>query len=81
MTSLTEIAAKFPKLDAALMQSRLQRPGVGARVIIDTDTANEIDDQYALAWALLSPERLHLEGVTAVPFSFQHHKEGLVRAV
>ena len=81
MTSLTEIAARFPKLDAALMQSRLQRPGVGARVIIDTDTANEIDDQYALAWALLSPERLHLEGVTAVPFSFQHHKEGLVRSV
>lgn len=76
MTSLAEIAARFPKLDPALMESRLARPETGARVIIDTDTANEIDDQYALAWALLSPERLNLEGVTAVPFSFQHHRDG-----
>ncbi len=81
MTSLTEIAARFPKLDPALMESRLARPGTNARVIIDTDTANEIDDQYALAWALLSPERLNLEGVTAEPFSFQHHKEGLIKSV
>ncbi|MBT0956734.1 nucleoside hydrolase [Alphaproteobacteria bacterium KMM 3653] len=80
MTTLTEIAARFPKLDADLMQSRLSRPGPNARVIIDTDTANEIDDQYALAWALLSPERLNLIGVTAVPFSFAHHKEGLIKS-
>lgn len=81
MTSLKEAAARFPKLDTELMQSRLARPEVGARVIIDTDTANEIDDQYALAWALLSPERLNLVGVTAVPFSFQHHQEELIQSV
>ncbi|MEP3299575.1 MAG: nucleoside hydrolase [Pseudoruegeria sp.] len=81
MTSLSEIAARFPVLDAELMRSRLTRPGKDARVIIDTDTANEIDDQYALAWALLSPERLNLEGVTAVPFSFQHHRDGLIKSV
>lgn len=81
MTALSEIVARFPKLDPVLMQSRLARPQEAARVIIDTDTANEIDDQYALAWALLSPERLHLEGVTAVPFSFQHHRDGLARSV
>ncbi|MEH6524200.1 nucleoside hydrolase [Sulfitobacter sp.] len=81
MTSLSETVARFPKLDAALMESRLTRPGTGARVIIDTDTANEIDDQYALAWSLLSPERMNLEGVTAVPFSFQHHQEGLIKSV
>lgn len=73
--------ARFPKLSAELYQSRLSHPGPNARVIIDTDTANEIDDQYALAWALLSPERMRLEGVTAVPFSFAHHKDGLVRSV
>ena len=50
-------------------------------MIIDTDTANEIDDQYALAWALLSPERLTLEGVTAVPFSFAHHRDKLIKSV
>lgn len=80
MTALSEIAARFPTLDATLMQSRLARPGPNARVIIDTDTANEIDDQYALAWALLSPERLKLEGVTAEPFSFQHHRPGLMKS-
>jgi len=29
-------------------------------VVIDTDTANEIDDQFALAYAALSPEALDL---------------------
>ena len=81
MDQLTEIAKRFTKLDSALMAQRLERPGPNARVIIDTDTANEIDDQYALAWALLSPERLNLEGVTAVPFSFAHHQEDLIKSV
>ena len=38
-------------------------------VILDTDTFNEIDDQYALAYAMLSPERVKLLAVTAAPFS------------
>ena len=36
--------------------------------ILDTDTYNEIDDQFALVYALLSPERIELRGVTAAPF-------------
>lgn len=43
------------------------------RVVIDTDCANEIDDQFALAWALLAPERLQVEATIAEPFSFRHH--------
>ncbi|MFK7897349.1 MAG: nucleoside hydrolase [Myxococcota bacterium] len=39
------------------------------RVVLDTDTANEIDDQFALAWALLAPEAIALEAVHAAPFS------------
>lgn len=39
------------------------------RVVIDTDAANEIDDQFAIAWALCSPEALRLEAVHAAPFS------------
>ena len=81
MTTLSDVVSRFQPLDADLMQSRLERPGANARVIIDTDTANEIDDQYALAWALLSPERLKLEGVTAEPFSFQHHRPELMKSV
>jgi inosine-uridine nucleoside N-ribohydrolase len=49
-------------------------------VIIDTDTANEIDDQFALTWALLSPQRIELEAVIAEPFSFAHHRQGLIDA-
>ncbi len=37
-------------------------------VILDTDTYNEVDDQYAMALALHSPERIRLAGITAVPF-------------
>ena len=44
-------------------------PGPGrVRAVLDTDTYNEIDDQYALAYALLSPERLALEAIYAAPF-------------
>lgn len=43
------------------------------RVLIDTDCANEIDDQFALAWALLTPERVTVEATVAEPFSFRHH--------
>ncbi len=39
------------------------------RVLIDTDTANEIDDQFALAHAALSPGQISLDAVVAAPFS------------
>ncbi|WP_233417123.1 nucleoside hydrolase [Halovulum marinum] len=81
MTIPQSVLDRFPDLDDAFVEARLGRPGPSPRVIIDTDTANEIDDQYALAWALLSPERLELEGVTAVPFSFAHHRDELIESV
>jgi inosine-uridine nucleoside N-ribohydrolase len=37
-------------------------------MVLDTDTYNEIDDQFALAYAHLSSERLELEAVYAAPF-------------
>ena len=37
-------------------------------MVLDTDTYNEIDDQYALAYTLLSPDRLALEAIYAAPF-------------
>ncbi|MEM7683043.1 MAG: hypothetical protein AAF288_13905 [Planctomycetota bacterium] len=36
--------------------------------VLDTDTFNEIDDQFALAYTLLSPERLRLHARYAAPF-------------
>jgi inosine-uridine nucleoside N-ribohydrolase len=44
-------------------------PGPGrVRMVLDTDTYNEIDDQYALSYSLLSPERLSVEAIYAAPF-------------
>jgi inosine-uridine nucleoside N-ribohydrolase len=37
------------------------------RMVLDTDTYNEIDDQFALVYALISPE-LNVEAVYAAPF-------------
>ena len=36
--------------------------------MLDTDTYNEIDDQFAVVYALLSPERLRVEALYAAPF-------------
>jgi purine nucleosidase len=45
-----------------------RRPGVRRRMVLDTDTYNEIDDQFALVHALLAPDRAQLEAVYAAPF-------------
>jgi inosine-uridine nucleoside N-ribohydrolase len=44
-------------------------PPAPARMVLDTDTANEIDDQFALVHVLLSPDRARLEAVYAAPFA------------
>ncbi len=38
-------------------------------MVLDTDTFNEIDDQFALVYALLSPEAVTVEAVYAAPFA------------
>ena len=38
-------------------------------LVIDTDAATEIDDQFAIAYALLSRERFHIRGIYAAPFA------------
>ena len=80
MPTPASVIDRFPNLDHDFIRARLGRPEPKPRVIIDTDTANEIDDQFAVAWSLLSEERMTLEGVTAEPFSFVHHREGLIRS-
>ena len=41
------------------IKEELKKPGV-KRVIHDTDTYNEIDDQFALALSMLAEDRLSL---------------------
>ena len=45
------------------------RRGRPARMVLDTDTFNEIDDQFALVYALLSPESVAVEAIYAAPFA------------
>jgi inosine-uridine nucleoside N-ribohydrolase len=47
---------------------RLQKPGGTVDVVLDTDTYNEIDDQFALAFMVKSPEKFKVLGLHAAPF-------------
>ncbi len=73
-------ADRFPALDPKLYFDRLAIPQAKPRLLIDTDAANEIDDQFAIAWALMSPEHMTVEAVTTEPFSFAHHRHELIVA-
>lgn len=47
----------------------LKSPGPGpVDVVLDTDTYNEVDDQFALAYLLRNSHRLRLQAVYAAPF-------------
>jgi purine nucleosidase len=58
----------FPHIPEALRIERLMPPAGRLRMVLDTDTYNEIDDQFAVVHALLSPERLRVEALYAAPF-------------
>ena len=58
---------RYPIIAPADRASRLQHPTGPVDAVLDTDTYNEIDDQFALVYALLSPE-IRLEAVYAAPF-------------
>lgn len=52
-------------------------------VILDTDTYNEIDDQFALAYLLRSKEKLRTQAVYAAPFfneNSQSPKDGMEKS-
>jgi len=46
----------------------LKPPTSKVRAVLDTDTYNEIDDQFAIVQMLLSPDRIDLEAIYAAPF-------------
>ena len=48
--------------------NRLNKPAGPVEVVLDTDTYNEIDDQYALSYLVKSGDKLHLKAVYAAPF-------------
>lgn len=54
--------------NAALLR-RLRKPEGRIDAVLDTDTYNEIDDQYALAYMINSDEKINLKAVYAAPFA------------
>ncbi len=58
----------FPTLSESKRLEMLQPPTGQVRMVLDTDTYNEIDDQFAVVHALLSPEHLNVEALYAAPF-------------
>jgi purine nucleosidase len=67
LTAAAPALAAQTRSDDALRR-RLEIPTPKHQVVIDTDTYNEIDDQYAVAYALLSPQHMEVEAVYAAPF-------------
>ena len=58
----------YSKLSDSLLLERLNLPEGKIDMVLDTDTYNEIDDQFALVYALRSKERLNVKAVYAAPF-------------
>lgn len=46
----------------------LEPPKKPIDMVLDTDTYNEIDDQYAISYAMASTDRLNLKALYAAPF-------------
>lgn len=58
----------FGKLPTELLLNRLAPPAGKIRMVLDTDTYNEIDDQFALVYALCSKDRMEVEAIYAAPY-------------
>ena len=58
---------EFPAISPERRRALLEPPKAPATMVLDTDTYNEIDDQFALVYALLSPS-LTVEAIYAAPF-------------
>ena len=71
---------RFPQLTDAQYRQMLQPPSGRPRCVIDSDARNEIDDQFALAWALLSQDALNIEAIYAAPYSFLRRWRDLQKA-
>jgi purine nucleosidase len=66
---------RLPMIPESLRLERLQPPKGKMRMVLDTDTYNEIDDQFAVVYALLSPTQLDVQALYAAPF-FNSRSDG-----
>jgi inosine-uridine nucleoside N-ribohydrolase len=61
-------AAAASLLAQTKLEDRLALPTGRVDAVLDTDTYNEIDDQFAVAYALRSADRIKLEAIYAAPY-------------
>jgi inosine-uridine nucleoside N-ribohydrolase len=57
-----------PVLTEVQRLERLIPPTRPVDIVLDTDTYNEVDDQFAVVYALLSPARINVRALYAAPF-------------
>lgn len=59
-------------MDAIMILKKLERPTEMVDVVLDTDTYNEIDDQFALSYMLACKEKICCKAIYAAPFYNMH---------
>lgn len=59
---------RYPEIDDSMRLKLLEPPRSRIRAVLDTDAYNQIDDQFAIAYALSSFDRLDIEAIYAAPF-------------
>ena len=74
----------FPIIESQERMDKLNVPNKKLHLIIDSDTKNEVDDQFAITWALRSADRFFVDALYAAPFSHDcfnqfNEDDGLVK--
>ncbi len=59
-------------MDQKQYLKNLEVPQGRIDAVLDTDTYNEIDDQFALSYMFLSPDKFNLKAIYAAPFFNSH---------
>lgn len=59
---------KWKQADECVNIQKLKRPQGKIHLIIDSDAYNEVDDQYAISYALKKTEQIEIEAIYAAPF-------------
>lgn len=59
---------EWKQADDSMNIQKLKRPQGKIHLVIDSDAYNEIDDQYAISYALKKPDIIQIDAIYAVPF-------------
>ncbi|MFC2123447.1 nucleoside hydrolase [Bacteroidota bacterium] len=81
--SYTAFSQDYPVISEHERIKKLEPPSGKMKMVFDTDTWNEIDDQFALIYAILSEEQVNLQAVYAAPFKNKRSKsagEGMAKS-